>query len=67
MPYEARIDRVSFEYFLIRTMPQKLFLINGSSKKFKNLSHFVASNKLQTKVEHLAHMKFSFKTETAQK
>jgi len=50
---EARIDRVTFEYFLIKTLPQHLIMINGSESKVKHMRDFIEANGLKTKLDHV--------------
>lgn len=52
LPYESMIDRQSFEYFLMRCLPQHLVLCNGSPTKYEHLLAFAQKNGLNIGVHH---------------
>jgi len=51
LPIEARIDRVGFEFFLIKTLPQHLVLMNTSQQKVTHMRNFIDTNNLKIIVE----------------
>ena len=67
LPLEAQIDRVSFEYLMMKSLPQHLVLINGTNSKIIHLKSFISDNQLEIKIEHVANSKFSLSTNTATK
>lgn len=67
MPFESRIGRVNFEYFLIKAMPQNIIMINGTATKFNHIKQFIAKNKLETEVKHVANSSFGLISNTATK
>jgi len=64
---EARIDRVTFEYFLIKTLPQHLIMINGSESKVKHMRDFIQANGLKTKLDHVVKRSLLLQSETSVK
>ena len=66
LPFEARMDRVTFELFLLKTQPQKLLLINGP-KKTSHLKDFCSRNNLAIELHHIPNSQYACKTDTAVK
>ncbi|CDW72718.1 cleavage and polyadenylation specificity factor subunit 2-like [Stylonychia lemnae] len=54
IPFEARIDKTSFELMLRQIQPKQLIVINSSRKKMDKLHEFITYNSFQTQL-HYAH------------
>ena len=50
IPFEARLDRTSFELMVRETKPQNLILLNATVKQTNKISSFIASQNLHINV-----------------
>jgi len=50
LPFEGRIDRVTFELLLHKAQPKELIMINSASSKIKHVQLYCAANKVNTHV-----------------
>lgn len=48
-------------------MPQNIIMINGTATKFNHIKQFIAKNKLETEVKHVANSSFGLISNTATK
>ena len=46
IPFEARLDRVSFELTLRETKPQNIILLNASKRQEQKIRDFITSQSL---------------------
>ena len=60
------MDRMTFELFLLKTMPERLLLVCGA-KKTSHLVSFCAKNRLPVKIERVSGNSFALCTNTAVK
>jgi hypothetical protein len=59
IPFEGRMDSVSFELMLIKAQPKELIIINTTEKKASKIEEFCKLNDLHTKVHFKKHLNFS--------
>jgi hypothetical protein len=51
LPFEGRIDRVTFELLLHKAQPKELIMINSASSKIKHVQLYCAANNVNTHVQ----------------
>lgn len=50
LPYECRIDKVSFELMLLQTQPKNLVILNSSPSKVQEIERFLLTNRIETQL-----------------
>lgn len=65
LPIESRIDRVGFDYLLIKTIPQHLVFVNQSQAKATHMRDFITANKLNTSLEVAFNSSVKMKIDTS--
>ena len=66
IPFEARIDRTSFEVILRETKPNNLVMINCSARQVEKVHAFLGSQGIHTRV-HYDGRELAFTTDSAVK
>ena len=67
LPIEARIDRIGFEFLLVKTLPQHLVIINPSQQKVNHMRDFIRSNNLKTKIDTVVNQSILIEADTSMK